>query len=126
MSLSNTFETRTLQWMLTGGAVTRPSAWYVALYTAAPSDTGGGTEVSGGSYARKAITFSVSGDTASNTAAIEFDAATTSWGTITHAAVFDALSGGNMIAYAALNTSKQIDTDDVLRIPTGDFDVTMD
>ena len=56
MSLSNTFETTTLKWLLTTDAVTRPTAWYVALYTAAPSDTGGGTEVSGGSYVRKAVT----------------------------------------------------------------------
>lgn len=125
MSLTNTFETRTLQWLFTTDAVTRPTTWYVALFTAAPSDLGGGTEVSGGAYVRKAVTFSVTGDTASNTAAVEFDAATTTWGLITHAAIFDASTAGNMIAYASLTTSKQIDVDDVLRIPAGDLDVTM-
>jgi len=40
--------------------------------------------------------------------------------------VFDALSGGNLIAYAALTTSKAIDTGDVMRIPASDLDVTMD
>ena len=126
MSLSNTFETTTLKWLLTTDAVTRPTAWYVALYTAAPSDTGGGTEVSGGSYVRKAVTFSVTGDTASNTAAVEFDVATASWGTVTHAGVFDASSGGNLIAYAALTASKLIDSGDVLRVPAGDLTVTLD
>lgn len=125
MSLTNTFETRTLQWLFTTGAVTRPTTWYVALFTSAPSDVGGGTEVSGGAYVRKSVTFTVSGDTASNTAAVEFDAATASWGLITHAAIFDSASGGNMIAYASLTTAKQIDTDDVLRVPAGDLDVTM-
>lgn len=125
MSLTNTFETSTLQWLFTTDAVTRPTTWYVALFTAAPSDTGGGTEVSGGAYVRKAVTFAVTGDTASNTAAVEFDAATTNWGLITHAAIFDASTAGNMIAYASLTTSKQIDVDDVLRIPAGDLDVTM-
>lgn len=125
MSLTNTFETSTLQWLFTTDAVTRPTTWYVALFTAAPSDLGGGTEVSGGAYVRKAVTFAVTGDTASNTAAVEFDAATTTWGLITHAAIFDASTAGNMIAYASLTTSKQIDVDDVLRIPAGDLDVTM-
>lgn len=125
MSLTNTFETRTLQWLFTADAVTRPTTWYVALFTAAPSDLGGGTEVSGGAYVRKAVTFAVTGDTASNTAAVEFDAATTTWGLITHAAIFDASTAGNMIAYASLTTAKQIDIDDVLRVPAGDLDVTM-
>lgn len=126
MSLSNTFETTTLTWLLTANAATRPTAWYLALYTAAPSDTGGGTEVSGGSYVRKAVSFTVSGDTASNSAAVEFDVATTAWGTISHVGVFDASSGGNLIAYAALTASKTIDSGDVLRVPAGDLDITMD
>ena len=126
MSLSNTFETTTLIWLLTADAATRPTAWYLALYTAAPSDAGGGTEVSGGSYARKAVSFTVSGDTASNSAAVEFDVATAAWGTISHIGVFDASSGGNLIAYAALTASKTIDDGDVLRVPAGDLDITMD
>jgi len=126
MSFTNYTETEVLEWLLTGGAVTRPSSWYVGLFTAAPSDTGGGTEVSGGNYAREAVTFTVSGDTASNSANIEFNEATASWGTITHAAVFDASSGGNMLAYAALTTSKAIASGDILRIPAGDFDITLD
>jgi hypothetical protein len=67
----------------------------------------------------------VSGDTASNNAAIEFPTATGSWGTVTHVAVFDALTTGNMIAYATLTASKVIDTGDVLRIPTNELDVTL-
>ena len=126
MSLSNTFETTTLKWLLTTDSVTRPTAWYVALYTAAPSDAGGGTEVSGGSYARKAATFTVTGDTASNSAAVEFDAATASWGTVTHAGIFDASSGCNLIAYASLTASKLIDSGDVLRFPISDLTVTLD
>ena len=126
MSLSNTFETTTLKWLLTTDSVTRPTAWYVALYTAAPSDAGGGTEVSGGSYVRKAATFTVTGDTASNSAAVEFDAATASWGTVTHAGIFDASSGGNLIAYASLTASKLIDSGDVLRFPISDLTVTLD
>lgn len=126
MSFSNTYETNVLTWTFTNSAVTRPTAWYLGLFTVAPGEGGGGTEVSGGSYAREAVTFSVSGDTATNTAALEFAVATADWGTITHVAVFDASTGGTQIAYAALTTSKTIATGDVLRVPAGDLDITLD
>lgn len=126
MSFSNTFETRVLTWVFTNSSATRPTAWFVALYTGAPSDAGGGTEVSGGAYARQAVTFSVSGDTATNTGAIEYPTATAGYGTVTHVGIFDASTGGNLIAYAALTASKTIDTGDVLRLPAGDLDVTLD
>jgi len=126
MSFSNTYETIVLKWTFTTDSVTRPTAWYIGLFTTDPGEASGGTEISGGAYVRKAATFSVTGDTATNTAAIEFDVATASWGTITHIAVFDASTGGNQIAYAALTASKTIDTGDVLRIPAGDLDITLD
>jgi hypothetical protein len=128
MSLSNSFETSTLTWLLTTGSPSpaRPTAWYLALYTVAPTDTGGGTEVSGTAYVRKAATFTVSGNTASNSAAVEWPTAGGSWGTVVAVGVFDALSGGNLIAYGNLTTSKTIDTGDVFRIPAGDLDITLD
>lgn len=125
MSFTNDLETRVLQWALTAGSPTRPSAWYLGLFTAAPGETGGGTEVSGGSYARQSAAFTVTGDTASNTAAVEWPTATANWGTITHVAVFDAVTGGNMLVYAALTTSKSVSTGDVIRIPAGDLDITL-
>jgi len=126
MSFSNTFETTVLTWVFTTSSATRPTEWHIALYTASPSDPGGGTEVSGGGYARQSVTFTVSGNTASNTAAIEWPVATAGYGTVTDVGVFDAASGGNLIAYAALTTSKTIDTGDVFRLPAGDLDVTLD
>lgn len=126
MSLSNNAETLTLKWLLTTDAVTRPTAWYVALFTSDPAEAGSGTEVSGTGYARTAGTFSVTGDTAANTANIEFPVAGASWGTITHAAIFDASSGGNMIGYGALASAKTIASGDVLRVPTGQLTVQMD
>ena len=128
MSLSNTFETRVLTWLLTGDAVTRPSSFYVALFTSNPDEDASGTEVStsGTAYARQSVSFSVSGNTATNSAAIEFPTATASYGTVTHIGVFDASTAGNLIAYAALSTSKAIDTGDVLRLPANDLDITMD
>jgi hypothetical protein len=123
---SNYLETNVLDHVFGGSAYTAPSTLYLGLYTAAPSDTGGGTEVSGGSYARQTATFTVSGDTASNDAVIEFPTATASWGTVVYVGVFDSLSGGNLLAYAALTTNKAIDTGDVLRVPVGDLDITLD
>ena len=126
MSLSNTFETHTLNYLFTATSVTRPTAWYVALFTSNPDEDASGTEVSGGAYARQSVAFTVSGNTASNSAAIEFPTATAPYGTVTHIGVFDASSAGNLIAYAALTTSKAIDTGDVMRIPSSDLDVTME
>lgn len=128
MSFSNTSETLVLNWLLTANSATRPTAWYLALYTAAPGEAGGGTEVTtvGTAYARQSAAFTVSGNTASNTSAIEFPTATATYGTVSHVGVFDAVTGGNLIAYAALTTSKVIDTGDVLRVPLGELDITLD
>ena len=83
MSLTNTFEATVLTWLLTASSATRPTSWYIGLFTVAPTDSGGGTEVSGTAYVRKAVTFTVTGDTASNSAAVEWPVAGGSWGTIT-------------------------------------------
>jgi hypothetical protein len=127
--LTNYAEDLVLDWLFTTGSATRPTDWYVALYTVAPGESGGGTEVSGGSYARVSASFTVSGTaptTASNSAAVEFAEASASWGTIVAAGIFDASTSGNLIAFANLTTSKSIDTGDVLRFNTGEIDITLD
>jgi len=127
MSFSNTFETHVLQYVFTTDSVTRPTAWYVGLFTADPTDTGSGaTEITGNNYSRVSATFTVSGNAATTSAAVEFSAATGSWGTISHIGIFDASSGGNLIAHSALTASKAIASGDVFRIPTGDIDITLD
>jgi hypothetical protein len=127
MSFSNTFETHVLQYVFTTTSVTRPTAWYVGLFTADPTDTGSGaTEITGNNYSRVSATFTVSGNAATTSAAVEFAAATGSWGTISHIGIFDAASGGNLIAHSALTASKAIASGDVFRIPTGDIDITLD
>lgn len=128
MSFSNTHENKVLTWTFTADAVTRPTAWYLALFTTDPAEDASGTEVStsGTAYARQTVAFTVTGNTATNSAAVEFPTATASYGTVTHVAVFDAVTAGNMIAYAALSSSKSIDTGDVLRVPANDLDVTLD
>ena len=106
---SDYLEDKVLEHVFGGNAFTAPSTLYVALYTVAPSDTGGGTEVSGGAYARQTATFTVSGTnptTASNTAAIEYPSATANYGTVVAVGVLDASSGGNLLAYSTLDSSK--------------------
>ena len=106
-------------------AFTTPGTVYVALYTVAPTDSSAGTEVSGGSYARQSAAFTTSGNTASNTSAIEYPTATAGYGTVVAVAVLDSSTSGNMLAYAALSANKTIATGDVFRIPAGDLDITL-
>jgi hypothetical protein len=128
-SFTNYTENLALTWLFTGSSATRPTAWFVGLFTAAPSDTGGGTEVTGSGYTRVATgTISGSGTatTFTNAAAIEFGAATGgNWGTIGWAAIFDASTSGNMIAWAPLTTAKAINDGDIFRIPANSLSITL-
>jgi hypothetical protein len=126
MSFSNYLENKVLLHVFGATAYTAPATLYVGLFTSDPGEAGSGTEVSGGSYARQTVTFTVTGNAAANTAAVEFPTATASWGTITYAAIYDASTGGNLLASGGLATSKTIDSGDVFRIPAGDFDITLD
>jgi hypothetical protein len=128
MSLSDTFETHTLKYLLTSDSVTRPTAWYVALCTSDPTDSALGTEVSGGGYARQSVAFTVSGDNASNTSAIEFPEATADYGTVVAVMIMPASTGGtasDMIVHAQLTADKSISTGDIFRIPAGDLDINI-
>ena len=125
---SDYLEDKVLEHVFGGNAFTAPSTLHVALYTVAPSDTGGGTEVSGGAYARQTGTFTVSGTnptTASNTAAIEYPTATADYGTVVAVGVLDASSGGNLLAYSTLDSSKVVSSGDVFRFNAGDLDITL-
>lgn len=126
MSFSNFLETELLDHVFANNAYTSPSTVYVSLHTANPDEDGSGAEVSGGGYARQAGTFSVTGNTATTTAAIEYPTATADYGTVTHVGIYDASTAGNLLAYAALTASKTISTGDVFRVPSGDLDITLD
>jgi hypothetical protein len=120
-------ENKIIDHMLRNQAYTPPSTVYVALFTGATDDTGGGTEVSGGSYARQAVTLgAASGGASSNTADITFPQATAAWGTITHVALMDAETGGNMLMHSPLDESKTVNNGDTFKINAGDLDVTVD
>jgi hypothetical protein len=124
-SFSDYLENKVLDHVFGGSAYTAPATLYLALYTVAPTDAGGGTEVSGGSYARQTCAFTVTGNLASNTAAVEWPVATGTWGTVVAVGIFDASSSGNLMAYGNLTSAKTIAAGDVFRIPTGDLDITL-
>lgn len=126
MSFSNYLENKLLLHTFGATAYTAPTTLYLAIHTTNPAEDNTGTEVSGSAYARQSVVFTVTTNTTSNTAAVEFPTATGSWGTLTHVGVYDALTGGNLLAYAALTTSKIIGTNDVFRVPAGDLDITLD
>jgi hypothetical protein len=126
MSFSNYLENKLLLHTFGATAYTAPTTLYLAIHTTNPAEDNTGTEVSGSAYARQSVAFTVTTSTASNTAAVEFPTATGSWGTLTHVGVYDALTSGNLLAYAALTTSKIISTNDVFRVPAGDLDITLD
>jgi len=126
-SFSDYLEDKLLKHVFTNTAYTSPTTLYLALFTTAPSDAGGGTELSGSGYTRKSVAFTVSGTTtlATNSAAVEFDAATGSWGTIVAVGIYDASTVGNLIAWSDLTTAKTIATGDILRVPSGELDITL-
>ena len=125
---SDYLEDKVLEHVFGGNAYTAPGTLYVALFTVAPTDTGGGTEVSGGGYVRKSGAFTVSGTnptTASNSSAIEYPTATADYGTVVAVGIFDASSSGNLLAYANLTSSKVVSSGDVFRFNAGDLDITL-
>jgi hypothetical protein len=127
-ALSDFAEKLLLDWMMTNGAATRPTAWFVALYTAAPNDAGGGTEVAGSGYARQAVAFAAatSGDgTTSNTGSVSFTADGGNWGSITHMAIFTASSGGSMLWHGALAAPRTINNSDTLTFAPGSINLTL-
>lgn len=127
-ALSDYAEKLLLDWMMTTGSATRPTAWYVALYTAAPSDSGGGTEVSGSGYSRQSVTLaaaSTPGGTTSNTNAVSFTASGGAFGTVTHIGIFDASTGGNLLWHGAMTASKAVADGDTLEFSIGNIDLTI-
>ena len=124
--MSNFLENALINATLRNTSYTSPTTTYLALYTSDPTDADTGTEVTGGSYARQAITFSSpSNGVTSNSSAVEFPTATASWGTVTYVGIRDAVTSGNLLYHTALDAYKAIDTGDIFRISSGNLTVTL-
>lgn len=127
-ALSDYAEKLILDYLMTSGSATRPTAWYVGLYTSAPSDAGGGTELSGSGYARESAAFAAATSgtgTTSNSGAIVFTADGGDWGSVTHMGIHDAVSGGNLLWHGALAAAKTVLDGDSLEFAVGNIDLTV-
>ena len=124
-NLTNYLENKLIDHFLGTTTYTKPAAVYVGLFTVTPGEAAGGTEVTGGSYARQTATFTAAASGAtSNDTNIDFTgmpAATT-----VAIGIFDASTSGNMLLYGSLTTNKTTDAGDTLRIATGDLDISID
>lgn len=129
MAATNYARNKITDAVMRGQALGAPATWYLALFTAAPTVVGGGTEVAGGAYARVGVVASLvnfagtqaagsttastgTTGTTSNNGVITHPAPTANWGTVTHYAWFDALTGGNMWFFGTLTTAKVINNGD--------------
>ena len=127
-ALSDVSEKLLLDFLMTAGTATRPTAWYVALYTSAPSDAGGGTEVSGGGYARKTVAFAAAtsgAGTTSNSGDVSWTASGAAFGTVVAIGIFDAASSGNLLWHGNMTASKTIADGDTLEFSAGNIDLTL-
>jgi hypothetical protein len=126
--MSNYLENALLNATLNATTYTAPATVYVSLWTSDPTDAGSGTEVSGGSYARTAVSFATASGTSGNVlndADVTFPTATASWGTVGWIGINDALTTGNLLYHTALDTAKTIDSGDIFKISTGNLSVTL-
>jgi hypothetical protein len=124
--MSNYLENALINGTLRATSYTAPTTTYLALYTNDPTDADTGTEITGGSYVRQAITFSSpSNGATSNSSAIEFPQATADWGTITYVGIRDAVTSGNLLYHSALDTSKTIANGDIFKITATNLSVTL-
>jgi hypothetical protein len=126
--LSNYLVKKWLDRAFNATAFTDPATVYLALFTSAPSASGGGTEVTGNGYARVAVaanstnfplTTLGSGQISLGVAQSFPEATPAAWGTITHVGIFDASSAGNLLHYGALPTPITISANDIFRFPVG-------
>ena len=131
-SKSDYLENEILDHVLGGGDYTRPSTVYIALYTTAPTDAGGGVEVSAPSYTRKDVVNNATnwpaaaGGVKTNGVDIVFATADESWGTIVAFGIFDAIAAGNLLYWGDLTSSRLIDDGDTAFFRAGTLTITED
>jgi hypothetical protein len=114
-------------------AFTSSATLYLALFTATTgletNSPSAEISTSGTGYGRKAVAFSAATGTNPTTSVtsgtVTFDAATSSWGTVTHIAVMDAATSGNVLFHGAVTTSKTIDTGDTFQVSAGNLTISL-
>jgi len=131
-SFSNYLENKVVGLVFKQNTYASPTNLYIALSTSTLSDASTGTTMAGeiatGSYARKKCNTwdaAASGAT-ENTQTVTFAQATAAWGVLTHFAVCDKTTLGNVIGWGPLTATKNIASGDTFKFATGDIDVTLD
>lgn len=142
-AMSDYLENKLIDQLFRAQAYTFPSTLYVGLLTAVPSDTGGGTEVSGGSYARVGVTASLANfagtqgtgtttastgatGTTSNNASITFPTPSATWGTVAAFGIYDASTAGNLLFYGTLTINKTVNSGDTVVFPAAALSIQID
>ena len=124
---SDYLEDKVLDHVLRNVSYSSPTTVFVGLYTSNPTDTNSGTEVTGGSYARQALSVTTaSGGIVTSSADVTFPQCTVLWGSVGFIGILDAVTSGNLLMHTALTTAKTIDVGDILKITTGNLTVTLD
>jgi len=129
---SDYLENKILDFLLGGVSYTPPTTLYIALFTVAPTDAGGGTEVSGEGYARVAVANNTinfpaaSNGTKSNGTTITFPTATSDWGQIVAVGIYDSATNGNLLFWANLTTARTILSGDTAQFAAGSLVFTED
>ncbi len=128
---SNYLEEAILNYFFRNQAVAQPTTLYLALYINDPTDADTGTEVSGGGYSRKQVTFGTPVQTGgkaiiSNNSKIEFDIATTNWGNISHWGIRTAASGGSLLCSGSFSRVENVQSGNRLTIEIGNLQISME
>lgn len=143
LDLTNFAENKLVDALVRGQALGAPATWHIALDTASCTEAGGGTEVSGGSYARASVAASLSNwsgtqgsgttvassgatGTTSNNVVVSFPTPTASWGTVVSIRWMDAASGGNAWVCTPLQVSKTINQGDSVSFPINTLSLQID
>jgi hypothetical protein len=141
--MSDYLENKVIDWLIRGQSYTPPATLYIGLLTAAPSDTGGGTELTGNNYARASVASNMTnwagtqsagsttassgtGGTTSNNGVINFNTPSNDWGTVTHFGIYDASTNGNLMFWGALSASKAVFNGDAVSIQTAQLQIQID
>lgn len=142
-AMSDYLENKVIDWLIRGQSYTPPATLYIGLLTAAPSDTGGGTELTGNNYARASVASNMTnwagtqsagsttassgtGGTTSNNGVINFNTPSNDWGTVTHFGIYDASTNGNLMFWGALSASKAVFNGDAVSIQTAQLQIQID
>jgi len=127
---SDFLENEILDHVLGNAAYTAPSTVTIALYTVAPSDAGGGTEVTGGSYVRLSVTNNATnfpaaaGGAKSNGTVFTFVQASADWGTVVAFGIFDGST--NLLYWGPVTPNRSVPNGATASFAVGDLDVTED